>query len=378
MSPGWSVRNGSPGPTPGVVRSRSIADCPPAGVGLGQQALQRHVDPVGIRHVPFAVGKGEPDRLHHEVDGVGRQAAHGAEVEPLHQVERLQQDVAAGIGRHLVDPVAVVVHVDRLVPAGVVGGEVGLVQQAAVDAAGLPYRARNRSLVERGAPLLGDPPQGRAQVLLHQQLTGPQRAPARREHRPGGGVCRQRLVLCLQGRGQLVAHREATLAQLDRGGEHLGQVQLAEAALRQQPAVDQPRHRDAQHAMHGNATVLQVALARRACRRRAGGVDAVRPPRRGVVDQDEAVAADTRHRRLHHAHGRRRGNRRVDRVAAFLHDTHAGLGGERMPRRDHTVEAANRGPMRRILDPVRGRGTHAVAIPRSRARASIVGAYSVT
>ena len=25
VSPGWSVRNGSPGPTPGVVRSRSIA-----------------------------------------------------------------------------------------------------------------------------------------------------------------------------------------------------------------------------------------------------------------------------------------------------------------------------------------------------------------
>ena len=256
---------------------------------------------------------------------------------------------------------AVVVDVDRLVPAGVVGGQVVLVQDPAVRAAGFPDAACNLALVERGASLLGDPPQRDSQVALYQELARVQRAPARREHRLRRSIRSQRLLLGRQGRGQLVAHREAALAQLDRGSEHLGQVQLAEPALCQQPAVDQARHRHAQHAVHWNTAMRQVPLARRPCRCRPGAVDAVRAPGGGVEDQDEAVAAHARHRRLHHAHRRGHGNRGVDCIAALLHDAHAGLRGERMTGCHHAIEARHRRPVGRMADAVRRRGTHLVS-----------------
>ena len=144
--------------------------------------------------------------------------------------------------------------------------------------------------------------------------------------------------------GELLADGESVLAQVDRRGEHLAEAQPSEALVRLEPAVDQAGDRNAEHPLHRDAAALEVEFAGGAGRCRAGGVEAVRLPRGGVVDQDEPVSSHPGHRQLHHPESGGGGDRRVHGAAPCLHRADAGLRGERgPPRRRRRCGRAPRG-----------------------------------
>ena len=89
-------------------------------VGFGEEALERDIQPIGIGNIGFSVRKRELFGLHHQMDAPCRVAAKGLQIETLDDIEFLEQDMAAGIGRHLIDGVATVRGLNRIVPPGVV------------------------------------------------------------------------------------------------------------------------------------------------------------------------------------------------------------------------------------------------------------------
>ena len=264
------------------------------------------------------------------MNALGRQAARGGQVELLHQVQLLEQDVAARIRRHFIDAMALIVDVDRLVAAGLEGGQIVACEQTAVLLHEAGDLAGDLTFVEGGTAPLGDGPEGLPQVALVENIAGCEGLSAGGEDRPGVGIAGEALVLRLQDRGELVTDRKTSLAEFDRRRQDLVEPEPAEGAMRQQPAVDDARHRYAQNPLHGDAAALEVELAGGRGGRRPGAVDPVDPARSGVVEHEETVAPHARAGELDHAKRRSRGDGGVHGVSARLQNPEAGLGGERM------------------------------------------------
>ncbi len=93
---------------------------------------------------------------------LGRVAAERGQVEDLDHVQLLQEDVAAGVGRHLVDFVAAIVGVDGLGPVRAKGGQIARGQVAVVGAAIGVDGLGDVAFVESGSPLRGKPAIGAA------------------------------------------------------------------------------------------------------------------------------------------------------------------------------------------------------------------------
>ena len=303
------------------------------------------------------------------MDAFRRQAAHPLKVELLDEVELLQQHVAAGVRRHFPDAVPVVVDVDRLLPARLERPQVRSRDQAAVLAAEGGDLLRQGPFVESGAALPGDAAQGGPEVFLDEKLSGFQRPSPGLEESPRDRVGGKQFVLFGEHGGELLADREPALAQVDRGGENLGETEPSEALVRLEPAVDQAGNRNAEDPLHRDAAALEVELPGCAGGCRTGGVEAVHLPRGGVVDQDEPVSSHPGHRQLDHPESGGGGDRRIYGAAPCLHRADAGLGGERIPRGDGAVAAAHRGAVRRMGCAVR-RGHCPAGLSRRRRAAA--------
>ena len=164
------------------------------------------------------------------------------------------------------------------------------------------------------------------------------------------GACGKRgdaLVVVDDGGLVVPAQGHAGLARLDRRRHHLGERQLAAQRVGVDKAGDRARHGGRQHAVARRIALgvgvavsgrrpLAVELEHRGVRRQgrpAIGVDGQEFARLGKPQRDMRVAADAAGRLLGDAGGEGAGDQRVDRVAALLHDAHAGLGAQRVATR---------------------------------------------
>ena len=323
------------------------------GVFLGQQPGHGHLHPLRVRHVRLAVGKGQPLGLHHDVDAFGSVAAQVAQIKALGEAQLLQQHMAAGIRRRLVDAMAAISSGDGVRPADVLVGQILHRYQALLLLAEPDNLLSDISLVEDALALAGDALERAGQVLLVEHLAGADRSAAAGVDRRRRGEHTQNRVLC-DVPSQQVRHGEAVGRQVDGRREHVRQRQRAVALVHRRPPSKQRRHGRREDALHGDARGL-VALQRGCVGGRAGGVDDLQGVVRLGVDHDEAVAADARHERLHDAHRRSDGQRGVDGIAASLQRRHPRLRRQRVPARHHPTPPHDDGPVRREELTVRSR-----------------------
>ena len=331
------------------------------GVLLGQQALNGHVDVLGVGHEGLPVNEGQLFGLHHQVDALGGIAAQALQVKLLHQVQFLEQDVAAGVGGRFVNGVAVISDADGFLPAGPAICQVLQGQDAALLLAEPDNSSGDFALVEGLPPAIHDSLKSAGQVLLVADFPGLQWSPA-----IGGKYGLGSRELAQQGiggngSGQDVGYRETVGRQVNGRGKALGQGQKAVLLVDIQPAIDQPRHRHGHNSLHWNA-LGQVPFPRGGIGSGAGSVAYLQQVRILAVDHDEPVTAHAGHEGLHHVQGRRRCQGRVSKVAAPLQHGNAGLGGQGMPGADHTIPPHNNGAVGVVAYAVGGVGHYGASL----------------
>ena len=288
------------------------------------------------------------------MDAFGGIAAHPAQIELFDEVQFLQQHMAAGVGRRFVDVMPVVGGGDGRIPARAAVGEIAQGKQPALRLAELDDFPRRFALVECIAPAVNDGAEGAGQPRLAQDLPGPQRRAAGREHRLRVGKLLNHLVAG-DNPGQHVADRKAVVGQINGGVQQFGQRPRTVPGMRRQPAVHQPRHRHRQYAFHRDA-VATIQFRVGGIGRGAGSVANFHRAGLAVIHHNKPVAADARHIRLHHIQRGGGGNRGVKGVAAPLQSGHTGLRRQRMPGANHPVTPHNHRAVGFVLYTVRGGG----------------------
>ena len=324
---------------------------PLGSVLLGQKAVHGNVSPVRVSHVGLAVGEGQFLGLDHQVDALGRVAPQGLEVELLHDVQFLQQYVAAGVGWRLVDRVAVVGGGDGRLPTRSAVCQVLQRQNPALFLAESDNGPGRFSLVKRVAPAVDYGLESVGQPRLPQVLPRLHGHPGRGENGLRVGELAQQAVARNDAR-QHVSHRKAVFRQVDGRIEHLASRQRAVALVGGHPGVHQPRHRDRQDALGGDA-VPAVPIDVGGVGSGAGAVAHLDGARLPVVDHDEPVAADARHVRLDDVQRGGRGDGSIDGVAAPLQHGHPGLRRQRVPGSNHPVPPHDHRPVGLEVDAVR-------------------------
>ena len=284
---------------------------------------------------------------------VGEGELHGLDLQVLrgHAVHRQRRQVetvedaqgdqrrdALTVGRDLVQGVVAVALLDGRDPLRAVGGEVGGGHRATVG-----LRMRRRGLgdlapVESLTAGLRDQAQRARRLGEGETLADVRRAAVGQEGLGEAGLrgdLRQR-----RGVGPLLLHDHrhavAALGDLDGRRDQVGKGQAAAALVQRHPARDRPRHGDRIPSALGRGLGIGAVLAAEVVRRPGRGRAA-----RGVqAEQLRAVPDDAEHVRtqavaagLDHHHRRRRGDRRVHRVAAALEHLQAGLRPQRVRRR---------------------------------------------
>ena len=287
------------------------------------------------------------------MDVAGRVVPHGADVQPLQDVERLEQDRALDPGGQLVDVDALVGGADGLLEVDLPVGEIGegvqtslflraahefLGDVAAVEAV---VGRHDRILAggtgsQRFGLGLDELFKGAGEVLLNEDLAGggggAVLAVVREEDRLRVRPLRQPVLLALDGVGRLRLDRVAA-RHVDGGREHVGQ---AEAAVlghhHHEPAGGAGRDRGKGAVRGGDVhPALAEELRRGPGGRGAEGVDPDDLARARVVDQRLGLAAPAEHV-PHGGGGAQHRGRGVHRIAA-LHEHHgAGGGSERLAR----------------------------------------------
>ncbi len=218
---------------------------------LVEKLLRLHFGHVlDVGHVAPGVGEGDLQRLDLQVQAVG--AVHGvrADVEVLQHPEGHQRDDALAVGRNLVQGVAAIVHLERLHPVGLVGGEVGGAHDAAVLLRVRLELLRELAAIERLAPAGGDLLQDLGVRRELEALAGARRAAAGHEiFREAGLVLQLRdLLLPLLRNGR--RDQEPLAAVADRALEELLERQLAELRMQLDPGLHAAGHGDAVPAPH--------------------------------------------------------------------------------------------------------------------------------
>ena len=283
-------------------------------------------------------------------------------VEALEQREDGQRGEPLGRRRQADRLALAIAQAERLDPVGAVLGQIGGGQGTAGPARGLGEATRERTAIELLRAIAGHVRQRHGEIRLDEPL-GPE--PVRVEDRPERaahvGVGRAREQIDSRGGHATLARRDgnALAGVTDGVGQklvplHSGSHDVATVAVGGRPARHGARHRERRDSTpdgNGGAKAREVALAIGGGRGTARGVESAERFARGVVDQPHVVAADPVHVRVDHGDRRRGGDRGVQRVAATLKHRDAGLGGQRMGRRDETVRRARVGPG--------GRGRHA-------------------
>ena len=141
-------------------------------------------------------------------------------------VQLLQQDVSAGVGRRFVHRIVAVVSGDRFLPTGRAIVQVRHGEEAALFLAELHDGLADRSSVKHIPTLLGDGRQRARQVSLPENVSRPQRLSGSvpcKNRLAGGKLAQQRVPgYC---RRQVMRNRKSIVGQGDGGGEHLRQRQ---------------------------------------------------------------------------------------------------------------------------------------------------------
>ena len=151
----------------------------------------------------------------------GRIAAHALQIEQFYDIQLLQKDMAARIGRHLVDLVAAVVDMDRFGPVGVVVAKVLFCEKAIAGTAEFGDCSGNLALVEGLSPILRDLAQSPAEVAIAEQSAGGDRGAIVCVNRPCVWVFRKTLVFPTQAIRQLIADGKAVFTERNGRPEDL-------------------------------------------------------------------------------------------------------------------------------------------------------------
>ena len=241
------------------------------------------------------------------MQGVGGARAHGLQVEPLDQVQHLQDAEALGVRRQLPDGVAAVVGGNRRGPVAGVGGQV-LGPQPAADAAHVGVHHLGQGAGVEGFASAGRQGLiGRSQGRVGPALTGARAGAVLGEDRADvvGFLDDPVRAKFVEGPHRLAPvggdhrrDRKVVAGIGDGGGQQIGHGHAAEAAVQGEPAVDAARNRHRHRAEARQIAVLGGLGARglqtEARRRTAGAVVAEQPLLNRIPDQGEEVAADAR------------------------------------------------------------------------------------
>ena len=284
----------------------------------------------------------------------------------LEDVQHLEQHHPAA-GRPVArDPVATVRAPERGVARGAPAAQILRAEQPVVLAHVLHDGVRDLALVEHLVAVLGDQPQGVAEIAIHHAVAhalgravGPavERARGRRERQPLVVRSPAHLPVLRPPGPDVRAHRPAALRPRDRRLQDLLPRQPPVLAMRVAVGAQAGRRADGLVAdvVHAPAQDEAVAVARLrldavgphvgAHRERGGRVEVDVAVEAGGGHRDAAApeARDAAHQRVHHALHEGAGHRGVHRVAARLQDLRAGLGGLRLGGHDHRALAVSHG-----------------------------------
>ena len=334
------------------------------GVLRRQHTRQRHINIIRVGDIRLPVGESHLLGLYHQVNGRGGTEAHCRQIVLPDDVQLLEQDVAAGIGRRFVHRIVAVLGGDGFLPAGVAVGQVGHRQQAALFLAETDDGGGDVAAIENLAPLRRDGGQGARQVALPEDVAGAHRlagAVPRKDGAAGGKFAEQ--PVAGNGGGKVMSDGKAVLGQRNGRRQNLRQGQRPIGGVGVQPGVEQARNGDAQDAFHRNA--VPVAFRRGGVGGGAGAVADAQAVVRRPVGHNKAVPAQARHQRFHYAQSGGGGNGGVKGVAALLQYAHAGLRRQGVAGADHPVAAHNHGTVGGVADAVR-RSRHKTIAPVGR------------
>ena len=231
-----------------------------------------------VADVPQHVGVGQLLGLDHHVQGVRAVEAVLAEREALHQVQHHQRGDALGVRADLVDVPAAVVGLHRRDPLGLVLGQVGGGERAALLLGDRQDGLGGRPGVVAVAPALGDAAQRAGQVGVPEHLAGPRRPLAVDEV----GLLRVRVLAVHLRRARPAAgghfrQGEAVLGVVDGGASNSANGLVPNFAAHGVPSGHHARHGHRVDAAlrHRGDALRRQELRREPRRRPAAGVQSV-------------------------------------------------------------------------------------------------------
>ena len=156
-----------------VQRLEIDAGAPLVGVGLGGDALDRHLDESGIAAGFGAIGEGDLQDLGQQMDGVHRAEAESGHVVAFEDVQHLRDVHARGGGRRRTDDLpAAIAAANRRALDHVVAGKVLARDKAAGLLHAFDEKVAERAVVQRRLALLGDQGQRLGIVALDEARAG--------------------------------------------------------------------------------------------------------------------------------------------------------------------------------------------------------------
>ena len=335
-------------------------------VGVRQQRRHRHFDKIRIAIEHFAVRIGELRRFDNQMNKVGAGRIEAVEIEALEQRKLLQRHRALTPRAGLAHREAAIVVGERRLDMRrpfrhVVGGEHAAMALAAgvhdlLGAAEAVDRLGNESFRPRCARALDlrdAIATGALGVLDDARISGRQpfvgEQAAGRRHLVVGQIDRRRtrpvIAEQLRHRGDggvgTLQQWITVLRVTDRRRQHVSDAHGAVIAQQHHPGLERAGHAGGKEPGARNEVEAFAAVMRdrRAGRRDALTADHFRPAAAHVEENDRDVAARPVEMRLDHLERERRGDGRVERVAAAFKDAHAH--GSRYPMgRSHDAERA--------------------------------------
>ena len=271
--------------------------------------------------------------------------AHRFKIEALEDAEADQRRQSLAIRRDLVHAVAAEIDADWRHPVGRVRREVVERQGAAVFRGGRRDRFGKLAAIEGFAVRFSDRLQRRRMRPAAEEFARLWRAAIGQEGFGETGIAAQPLDLVVPLARDARAHHEAVAGIADRSFEQRLERQLAEFLVQRDPGGDRAGNGHRVPARHRHAVAAGETLRRPPGRRAAGSVEAVQLI--AVPDDREGIAADSVHGRLDDRQRDRRGDGRIDRIAAARQHREARLSGQRL-RRCHDIGGKHRHAVRCI------------------------------
>ena len=250
-------------------------------------------------------------------------------------------------GGEEIDLVAAVVALDRLQLAHLVALEIRLREYAVSSLARRDDGVGDRPLVEGVRALLADRLQGPGQVRLDQPVADRVGLAVLQEDRRGRGI----LAEALGARRAAARRRRRSSTKPSRGERDRRapspsraagcRTRAAPSRSRRPSPARRPRASRRSQAWHHLALGILVHGLGRGQRRLLAEVEEGRPAV-GEADGHEAAAAEVARRRIDDRQRVPDRHRRIDGIAALLHDLRSDLGSEVLAGDDHTVVSPDR------------------------------------